>query len=273
MDWWLLLFSVVFGALLIKSVTKEVSQRKKMEELALELEAANKKLALLDEARKEFLSFASHQLKTPMTVIKGYATLAADPRYTNSPEKINKVVAKIGEATDQMYRLISNFLSLRAIEEGKISYIFKPVDIGQLVAAVVEEFAPAASQKGLTLISNLPTNSLVVKIDEVKFRQVIQNLVDNAIKYTDRGWVKVEIQDGSSEVTLKVSDSGRGMSQETRQHLFEQFFRERGNSLTTQGTGLGLYIAKEIVKAHGGEIWAESEGVGKGTAFFIRLKK
>ena len=273
MDGGLLVVAVVFGALLIRSVIKEVNQRERVGKLALDLETANKKLEGLDAARREFLSFASHQLKTPMTVIKGYATLAADPNYLNSPERIKQIVTKIGESTDQMYRLISNFLDARAIEEGKITYIFKPMDIVKLTSSLVEEFIPYAAKRGLELTFGSSSPSVTVRADEIKFRQVAQNLIDNAIKYTDKGQVKVEIKEEDSSVLFIVSDSGRGIPPEVKAHLFEQFFRERNSVLKTKGTGLGLYIAKEIVKAHQGEIWAESDGEGKGATFVVRLKK
>jgi len=270
----LLLIAVgFFGALLIRSVIKEVNQRERVERLASDLESANKKLEGLDTARREFLSFASHQLKTPMTIIKGYATLASDPNYLNSPDKMKQIVGKINESTDQMYRLISNFLDARAIEEGKITYIFKPMDIVKLTSSLVEEFIPYAAKRGLELTFGSSSPSVTVRADEIKFRQVAQNLIDNAIKYTDKGQVKVEIKEEDSSVLFIVSDSGRGIPPEVKVHLFEQFFRERNSALKTKGTGLGLYIAKEIVKAHQGEIWAESDGEGKGATFVVRLKK
>jgi len=268
----LLLIAVgFFGALLIRSVIKEVNQRERVEKLASDLESANKKLEGLDTARREFLSFASHQLKTPMTIIKGYATLASDPNYLNSPDKMKQIVGKINESTDQMYRLISNFLDARAIEEGKITYIFKPMDIVKLTSSLVEEFKPYAARKGLQLALDCALPSLTVNADETKFRQVIQNLIDNAIKYTEKGWVKVSLEKSNSHLLITVTDSGRGISSDVKDLLFGEFVRDKGAALKTQGTGLGLYIAREIVKAHQGEVWVESEGEGKGSKFIVKL--
>lgn len=273
MDGGLLIVAVMFGALLIRSVIKEVNQREHVEKLAEELEAANRKLEGLDATRREFLSFASHQLKTPMTIIKGYATLATDPNYFNSPERMKQIVGKIGEATNQMYRLISNFLDARAIEEGKMTYLLKPTDLVRLTSSLVEELIPYAAQKGLQLTFNSSSPSLMVNIDETKFRQVIQNLIDNAIKYTERGFVKAEIKEDGSWVLFTVADSGKGIPASMKEHLFEQFFRGKGAGSKTQGTGLGLYIAKEIVAAHQGEIGVESEGEGRGSKFTVKLRK
>lgn len=273
MDGGLLVVAVIFGTLLIRSAIKEVNQRERVEKLASDLELANKKLEGLDTARREFLSFASHQLKTPMTIIKGYAALASDPNYLNSPDKMKQIVGKINESTDQMYRLISDFLDARAIEEGKMSYIFKSTDIVKLTSFLVEEFMPYAAKRGLKLTFDSSSPSVTVRADEIKFRQVVQNLIDNAIKYTDRGQVKVEIKEENSFILLIVSDSGKGITPDIKEHLFEQFYRGEGAALKTRGTGLGLYIANEIVKAHSGEIWVESDGEGKGATFVVKLKR
>ncbi len=263
----------VLTTLLIRSVMKELSQKKRIEKLVENLESAKKNLEDSDVARREFLSFASHQLKTPMTVIKGYATLANDESYFNSPDKMRQIIGKIGESTDHMYRIILNFLDARTIEDGKMNYILKPTDFVKLTFSIVGEFMPYAIQKGLELTFNSSSPFLMVNADETKFRQVIHNLVDNAIKYTDSGFVKVEVKEENSSILLSVSDSGKGIPLEVKERLFQQFFQERGVAMKTQSAGLGLYIAKEIVKAHEGEIWVESEGEGKGSRFVIKLKK
>ena len=113
--------------------------------------------------------------------------------------------------------------------------------------------------------------SLSVNADETKFRQVIQNLIDNAVKYTEKGWVRTSLEKFDSHLLITVADSGRGIPPETKELLFGEFVRDKGAALKAQGTGLGLYIAREIVKAHQGEIWVESEGEGKGSKFVVKL--
>jgi signal transduction histidine kinase len=105
----------------------------------------------------------------------------------------------------------------------------------------------------------------------LRFSQVIQNLIDNAIKYTKEGWIKVKVDKEDSEVLISVSDSGIGMSKELQQKLFGQFVRDPAIKKEIHGTGLGLYITKHIVEAHHGKIWAESEGINKGSTFYIKL--
>lgn len=274
--WNILLFLIIIasGALLVQSVFKEVRQREKLELLSKNLESANKKLEQIDTARKEFLSFASHQLRAPMTIIKGYANLLLDKTYLGSLDKSKPIISKIINSTEQLDRLIKNFLDARAIEEGKMSYNPEPIDLVSLASSMVDEFKFAANEKNLTLDFETSKPLITINADQMKLHQVIQNLIDNAIKYTDTGFVKVSIKDKDKEnrVLLAVTDSGKGISPEIKDHLFGQFVREKGRAADKiQGTGLGLYIAKEIITAHQGKIWAESEGTNKGSTFYIEL--
>ncbi len=289
-----------FGIFLIKSVLKEVEQRERLEKLTKELEAANARLRELDQLKSEFLSFASHQVKSPMAVIKGFAELISDGTYGPVSDEAKAKAKKIKESADRTIVLVNNLLDLRKIEEGKMEYKFEEVDIVALLSSMVEEFKPLAAAKGLDLqfqaysnvlknirisadaklsITNQPLPSIKIKADPEKIRQVIQNIIDNAIKYTDRGYVKVTVDQRPTTsnqkpetVLITVEDTGRGMSKEMQSQAFERFTRDESVKKEIQGTGLGLYIAREIVTAHHGEIWAESEGEGQGSRFFVRLR-
>jgi len=219
------------------------------------------------------LFFASHQVKTPITVVKGYASLIADGTYGPVSSKIKEVSLKIVGAADRMVSLVNNRLDLRKIEERKMEFKFSKLNLVNLVGAVLSELYTIAQAKNLTLKANLPKEELFVQADEEKLRQVIQNLIDNAIKYTEKGWVEASVQKEKDSVVFSVSDSGMGISQELLPHLFEQWTRDSKAAKEVQGTGLGLYIAKEIVSAHGGEIWAESRGEGAGSTFYVRLTR
>jgi signal transduction histidine kinase len=258
----LFVFVIIFGVLLIKSVLK--------------LEAANKRLKQLDKLKSEFLSFASHQVKTPMTVIKGFASLIYDGTYGSVPEKVKEAAIHIKEVADQTVRLVDNFLDLRKIEEGRMEYKFTEVNIIELIKNIVEELRLMAQEKGLDLtFKTLKTNlsEIKIKADEQKLKQVIQNLIENAIKYTDKGFVKVELKEEKDSVLIIVRDSGRGISKELLPNLFQQFSRDTKIPKEIRGTGLGLYIAKEIINVHRGKIWAESKGEGKGSIFYVELPK
>ena len=278
-----LVFLVIFGILLIRSVLKEVEQREKLEALTKNLEAANEKLKALDKLKSEFLSFASHQVKSPMSIVKGYATLIFDGSLGPVSNEIKDIAKKIKNSADRLIGLVNNLLDLRKIEEGKMEFNFEKINVVEVVKNLVEEFKQLAKDKNLELTFESEKDEIKINLDVQKFSQVIQNLIDNAIKYTEKGWVKVSItnskeQEAKSEgqmtkdyVLITVADSGRGISKELASKLFEQFSRDASVKKEIQGTGLGLYIAKQIVLAHHGEIWAESEGEGKGSKFMVKL--
>ena len=268
----LLVLIIFFGTLLIRSVFVEVEQRKKLEKLTGDLKAANDRLVKLDALKSQFLSFASHQVKTPITIVKGYASLIADGTYGAVSDKIKDVSKRIVETSDRMVSLVNNILDLRKLEDGRMDYKFADLDVVTLVKSVSTELKSIADRRGLELRTSLPDEKLLVKADEEKLRQVIQNLIDNALKYTEKGWIRVSMEKAADQVLVAVSDSGRGISKELLPRLFEQWTRDSKAAKEIQGTGLGLYIAKEIMKAHSGEIWAESPGEGKGSTFNIRLK-
>lgn len=263
----------IFSIFLIRSVLKEVQQRERLEILTSELESANKRLLELDKLKSEFLSFASHQVKSPMVVVRGFASLIYDGSYGPISEKVKEVAEKIRDSADRLIALVNNILDLRKIEEGKIDYHFEKVNVGKLISGVIDELKPLAENKSLSFTFNDESGTSQALIDIEKFRQVIQNLIDNAIKYTSSGWIKIEarLDDKRKSLIISVSDSGMGISGELLPLLFEQFNRGREAKKSIQGTGLGLYIAKQIVIAHHGEIWAESEGEGRGSSFYIKL--
>jgi signal transduction histidine kinase len=250
---------VILGILLIRSFLK--------------LEAANEKLRQLDRLKSEFLSFASHQVKAPMTIIKGYSSLISEGSFGRVPEKVKETSVKIREVTDKTIRLVTNFLDLRKIEEGKMEYQFTEINIVDLVKGIVEELTIMARNKSLDLSSKLPKTPIKIKADKEKLRQVILNLVENAIKYTEKGFVNVELKEENDSVLIFVSDSGVGISKKLLPNLFQRFSRDSKTAKEIRGTGLGLYIAKVIINAHHGKIWAASKGENSGSKFFVRLTK
>jgi len=266
------LLALSFGILLIKSVRREVEQRERLESLSEDLAISNSKLKQLDKLKSEFLSFASHQIKSPIAIIKGFASLIADGSYGEVSEKIKSVALNIKDASDRLIILVNNFLDLRRIEEGRMEYHFEPADIVAIVKRISEDMKILAKNKNLDLSFGANCDSLNSQVDVLRFSQIIQNLIDNAIKYTDKGWVKVSLKySDKKEILITVSDSGRGISPEFKNQIFTQFSRDSAAAKLAQGTGLGLFIAKQIVQAHHGEIWVESEGEGKGSSFYIKL--
>ncbi len=178
----------------------------------------------------------------------------------------------IKDSSDRLIILVNNFLDLRRIEEGRMEYHFEPADIVVIIKRISEEMKLLANNKNLALSFETNCDSIKSQIDVLRFSQIIQNLIDNAIKYTDKGWVKISVEClDKKEILISVSDSGKGISPEFKNQIFNQFSRDAATAKLSQGTGLGLFIAKQIVEAHHGQIWVESEGEGKGSSFFIKI--
>jgi signal transduction histidine kinase len=264
---------LIFGVMLIRGVHREVEQRTILEKLTKVLRAANKKLRELDRIKSEFLSFASHQVKTPMTVVKGYASMIADGSFGAAPEEVIKVSKEIEQSADTMIALVNNLLDYRKLEEGRMDFSFEPVKVGEFVFSCVEAVRQLAVIKGLELSFISHADDVMADIDRQKFQQVIQNLVENSIKYTEKGSVSVSIDkvEEKHEIKIAVTDTGYGMEASLLPQLFSQFTRGKGETKKIRGTGLGLYIAKQIVLNHKGRILAESQGEGKGSTFTVFL--
>lgn len=260
------------GILLIRSVLKEVEQREQLQVLNVKLNKANTELESLSRFKTQLLSLASHQVKSPLAAIKGFATLLIEGSYGVVGDKVKETLGKIKRASDNLINLVNTLLDLRKVEEGKMEYTFAKIGIRELVGSIVAELEPLAKAKNLKF-TFAPGPEFMVSADSSKLRQVIQNLVDNAIKYTPSGFVHVKIKDLGDSIAISVIDSGVGVPKELLPHLFEEFIRDERVKKDILGTGLGLYIARKIVEAHNGTIGAESEGPGRGSKFFVKLKK
>ncbi len=269
----ILLFVSVAGIFLIRSVIKEVNARKEIQKLADDLEEANKELKFMDKQKSKMLSIASHQFRSPLTSIKGYASLINDGSYGEVPEKLKEPLSRILKSSTNLARIVDDFLNISRIEDGRMDYNFKKTDIEEIAKEVVEEVEATVEQEGLSL--NLTTDShdsYPARVDVGKFKQVITNLVDNAIKYTQEGGITIQLLRRDGEVKIEVEDTGIGLEPEDREAIFEQFSRaDEADEVNVIGSGLGLYIAKQIIEAHGGKIWATSPGKGEGSTFHVEI--
>ena len=274
----LLLFLVISGILLIRSVLKEVRAREEIERLAGELEKANIRLTELDQAKSEFVTITSHQLRAPVTAIKGYASMLMEGSFGPVPKKAKIAVDRIFQSSDRLVRLIADFLNLSRIERGKMEYDFQKFDLKEIIKNIFDDFTQINNKRKSPLKFTLELDNneeFIVNVDQEKIRQAISNIVDNALKYTKEGYVKLFLyKDNEKEkIIFKTNDSGMGMNKNALARIFQKFTRAQNGSLSVHvdGTGLGLYVAKEIMEAHGGNIWAESDGFGKGSSFFIEF--
>lgn len=252
------LLILVLGMLLIRSVRKEVEQKEKLEELS--------------RAKSEFMSIASHQLRTPLSIVKGYLSLMQEGSFGNTTEKQREVMDKVYTTNEEMMNMVNDLLNVTRAEEGRLQYRFEDTDLKELVAKTVESLRGAAAEKKLQLNSQLPSEPVLVSSDKDKLSQVISNLIDNAIKYTSQGHVEIHLSCDKGMALVTVQDTGLGIGKDEMSKLFESFSRGKaGTKSWTKGTGLGLYIAKQFVQAHKGRIWAESQGEGRGSSFFVEL--
>lgn len=263
----------ILSYLIIRSVLKEVQSRQQIEQLAGELKTANKELGRINQAKSDFISMASHQLKTPLSIIKGYVSMTLEGSFGNLSKKITDQLQKVYISNERLIALVDDLLNLSRVEEGRMKYDFSKECIADIVQQIVDEVQMPAQRKKLQLIWKRPTEKLYARVDLNKMRNVIFNLVDNAIKYTATGSITITVYKHDIFLRVAVSDTGRGISSQQIKKLFTKFTRvlEGSGGLTTSGFGLGLYVAKFIVEEHKGHVWAESAGLGKGSTFILEL--
>jgi len=238
-----------------------------------QLQQANVRLKRLDEAKSEFLSIASHQLRTPLTGIKGYLSMIMEGDFGSVQPRILKVVEDVFENTDRMTRLVNVFLNVSRIESGKFELSKKDYDLLEIIGEVIKDLSLSAEKKKLELIFHRPKKVLpAVSLDRDKIKDVLVNLIDNAIKYTPKGKVEIFVEQEGRAVKVVIKDTGIGIRKGEAKELFKKFVRGEGVAqVDTGGSGLGLFIAKKITEAHNGKIWAESAGRDMGSSFTFTL--
>jgi len=250
-----------------------VKLKKEVDEATSELKVANKHLKKLDQSKSEFLSIAAHQLRTPLTGIKGYLSMFLEGDYGKFTKTQKDQIEKIFQSSDRLTRLIDVFLNVSRIETGRLDIKRSKVDLEGLMVEVVDSLENQAKDKKLEVTVQKPHEKLPdVYVDRDKIHDVMMNLVDNAIKYTQKGWINVRMSRSKSLITFEVRDSGIGIKDTEIGKLFQKFSRaEAVYRIHTGGSGLGLFIAKKIIEAHGGRIWAESNGEEKGSSFTFTI--
>jgi signal transduction histidine kinase len=269
----ILILVLFFGVLLIRGIIREVEQREQLAELNKKLQLAYEEVDRLSKAKSEFISIASHQLRTPLTAIKGYISMLLEGTYGKIIDRARKPLENVYKSNERLIRLVNDLLSISRIEAGKIEFESELTQIEEIIDEVVFEMEINAQKKGLYLKWEKSETPLPkMNLDREKMRQVILNIVDNSIKYTQEGGIEIKCEVQNSTLKIMITDTGEGMTKEDLEKIFETFSRGTvGVTTYTEGAGLGLYIAKKFVEMHGGRIWAESEGKGKGSTFYIEL--
>jgi signal transduction histidine kinase len=267
----------IIGYLLVRSTRKELATKQKGERLTRYLANANARLRELDKQKTEFVSVASHQLRGPIAAIKGYSSMIRDGSFGDVPEKLQEPIGRIFDSGKRIALMVDDFLNVTRIEQGRMTYAIKRQNLCALVMNAIQELQVLGEKKGLSFVFNCgETHEKPVWImaDEGKLQQVFSNLVDNAIKYTPEGSITLTLHmlEEHASVVVSVKDTGIGIPKDEQEKMFHKFNRaSNANTATVYGTGLGLYIAKEIVRAHNGWIHIQSEGEGKGTEFLVEL--
>lgn len=240
-----------------------------------DLRAANLKLQQLDKLKDDFVSMASHELRTPMTAIRSYVWMALHKSDMPLTQKMQKYLFRTLVSTERLINLVNDMLNISRIESGRVQITPKILDLQQLTQEVLSEVAIKAQEKSLKITMVPDPNLPKAFADPDKIHQVMLNLLGNALKFTPAyGSVTISFFSDGVQVDTVIKDSGVGISKEEQQQLFTKFGRLESSyqaSASSGGTGLGLYICKSLIELMKGRIWVSSEGQGKGTAFTFAL--
>lgn len=241
-------------------------------ELQQRIKLATAHLQQLLEMRSHFLTIASHQLRTPTTIVRGMLSLLIeDPDMTVQDQRslMNKAFTSAG----RLERIISELLSATALEDPTAQLVMEQVSVVEIVSAIHEQLQPLAIDRGTTLVLVLPSSQYQpVDADRFKLQEAVTNVVDNAIRYTPKGRVTVRVEQDPMNVTIHIQDTGVGLTEEDKKIIFDKF--QRGvniKEVEPNGTGLGLFITKRIIDLHGGSIHVDSDGRNKGTTFTLTI--
>ncbi|OGC70348.1 hypothetical protein A2415_04360 [candidate division WWE3 bacterium RIFOXYC1_FULL_39_7] len=258
---------VIFGIFLVRSVVKEVDQRR-------ELERLTKKLKETDTMKNEFISVAAHELRAPLTAVKGYTSMIIEGDTGPISDKAKEFLQDTLVSTARMIRLVNNMLDVGRIEEGRIIYQEGFCNVSEIVKQAFGEFKLEAEHKNIEYKIDIPDGvHASVYVDKDRLHEVVVNFLSNALKYTDAGSVMVKMTNPSLDrVKVEVIDTGRGITSKEQKKLFRKFYRVKSNIGKTIGSGLGLYISKLLIEKFGGEIGVVSQA-GRGSNFWFVLPR
>ncbi|HVX24511.1 MAG TPA: ATP-binding protein [Candidatus Saccharimonadales bacterium] len=242
-----------------------------------------------EQQRADFISTASHEMRTPVAAIEGYLALALNDKVSTVDERARGYLEKAHSSTQHLGKLFQDLLTSAKAEDGRLVSHPGVIEIGSYLEQVTSDLRFAAEKKGLAVDFSVGNNSIVNKrkamtekivkplyyvyADPDRLREVITNLFDNAVKYTDEGKITIGLTGDNQVVQCSVSDTGPGIPADDLPHLFQKFYRvDNSTTRTIGGTGLGLFICKKIIELYNGRIWVESE-LGKGSSFYINLPR
>ncbi|PIU43979.1 MAG: hypothetical protein COS96_01510 [Candidatus Nealsonbacteria bacterium CG07_land_8_20_14_0_80_39_13] len=228
----------------------------------------------LSEAKDQFMLSVQHHLRTPLTAIQGYSSLLLEGSFGEINEEAKQKISRILESSRELIKLANNFLSIAKMETRKDSLLMGKVQMKAVMEEIIKELEPEKEKKKIYIKFSAKGVIPEITTDRDKIKEAIYNVVNNAIKYTQKGGITVEISlKGEENILISVKDTGIGIEKEQMKNMFRENF-ERGRNvkqINAEGVGIGLYLSARIIKNLKGEIWAKSEGNNKGSVFYIEL--
>lgn len=226
----------------------------------------------LDRLKDEFVSIASHELRTPMTAIKGLISMIFEGDYGELNPGLKEPLSDIAISTQRLIELVNDMLDVSRIEGGRIKYVLNNVKAADIIKEVLELMHPVAIQKGVELRFDQAAGDEVIQCDPNKVKQILSNLIGNSMKFTDRGFIEVRYVTHGEQLIISVRDTGIGIKPEDQKKLFSKFQQVTSSQLGRPvGTGLGLYISREFAKKMGGNLWIANAVVGVGSVFSLSV--
>jgi len=271
----------VFAYYLVRATHDESRHREEAEMIAAhehvlrqQAEDLANNLKHLDSAKTQFLLSTQHHLRSPLSIIQGYLSMINEGNYGKVPARAREKIVASLEATQKLIQLVNDLLDIAHFQMDKGEVAKEPSDVVKLIAAIVADFEKPALEKKIFLHFNVPAAPIaLVNVNAHGIREAIYNIVDNAIKYTQKGGVAISVGAVSGKLRVSVADTGIGMNDKDRRGLFNRTFErgEKAKTVNVNGKGIGLYLAAQMIMSNGGTIRAESQGWGKGTEFIIEL--
>lgn len=226
----------------------------------------------LDKLKDEFVSIASHELRTPMTAIKGLISMIFEGDYGLINPQLAEPLSDISASTQRLIELVNDMLDVSRLEGGRIKYVLSNIKIADLINEMVQLMRPVAIQKHIELRFGQGQGQEVVQVDPNKVKQILSNLVGNSMKFTDKGFIEVRYVVHNDYLVISVRDSGIGIKAEDQKKLFGKFTQVTSSQLGRPvGTGLGLYISREFAKKMGGDLWVAYSAPGVGSVFSLSV--
>ncbi len=268
-----LVFTGAIGISLIRSVKKEVKAREEIEKREKQLEIVNKQLEIANEGQSNLLHFITHQVKGYFTKSRNVFAELKTGEYGKLPDQAETMIFEGFRSATEGVDLVQNVLNAANIDRGTMKYNKEDVDLKSILRDVIRQKETSATEKGLSIKTNIGDGNFNIHGDSLQLKEVMKNLIENAIRYTLKGGLEVNLSINDHMILFYVKDTGVGVSAEDMPKLFKKGGHGTDSTkINPESTGYGLYIVKEIVeKAHGGRVWVESEGKGKGSTFFVQL--